>query len=60
MRSKIEEWFGSVGASGIPCQHLLIEVNSLESSKHLIQSGIGMAAFRWSLLKEEIVSKRNC
>ena len=60
MRSKIEEWFGSVGASGIPCQQPLTEVNSLESSKHLIQSGIGMAAFRWSLVKEEIKQERNC
>ena len=44
MRSKIEEWFGSVGASEF-LSAPLIEVNSLESSKHLIQSGIGMAAF---------------
>ena len=57
MRSKIEEWFGSVGASEF-LSAPLIEVNSLESSKHLIQSGIGMAAFPLVAVKEEIKQEK--
>lgn len=53
MRSKIEEWFASVGASEY-LSSPQVEVNSLESSKHLIERGLGMAAFPLVAVKEEL------
>lgn len=53
MRSKIEEWFSSVGA----IDHLpppTIEVNNLESSKRLVSRGLGACAFPYIAVRDEL------
>lgn len=53
MRSKIEEWFSSVGVLDSLAKPV-IEVNSLECSKQLLKNGIGLAAFPLIAVKNEI------
>ncbi len=57
MRSKLEEWFKQVGAFEA-LSAPLIEVNSLESSKQLIQKGLGLAAFPRIAVKEELKQEK--
>lgn len=57
MRTKIEEWFVAEGAESKLLEPK-IEVNSLESSKVLIQSGFGIAAFPQIAVREEIKQEK--
>lgn len=57
MRSKIEEWFAEVRAD----EYLstpIIEVNSLEDSRQLIQKGLDVAAFPYIAVRDEIKSEK--
>ena len=53
MRSKLEEWFKSVGVYEF-LSTPVIEVNSLESSKQLIARGFGAAAFPSIAVRQEL------
>lgn len=53
MRSKLEEWFKSVGVYEF-LSTPVIEVNSLESSKQLIARGFGAAAFPSRAVRQEL------
>lgn len=53
MRSKLEEWFKSVGVYEF-LSTPVIEVNSLESSKQLIARGFGAAAFSSIAVRQEL------
>ena len=53
MRSKLEEWFKSVGVYEFLSMPV-IEVNSLESSKQLIARGFGAAAFPSIAVRQEL------
>lgn len=53
MRSKLEEWFKSVGVYEF-LSTPVIEVNSLESSKQLIARGFGVAAFPSIAVRQEL------
>lgn len=53
MRSKLEEWFKSVGVYEF-LSTPVIEVNSLESSKQLIARGFGTAAFPSIAVRQEL------
>ena len=53
MRSKLEEWFKSVGVYEF-LSTPVIEVNSLESSKQLIARGFGAAAFLSIAVRQEL------
>lgn len=53
MRSKLEEWFKSVGVYEF-LSTPVIEVNSLESSKQLIARGFGAAAFPSITVRQEL------
>ena len=57
MRSKIEEWFAEVKAEDF-LSAPIIEVNSLENSRQLIQRGLGVAAFPTIAVREEIKSEK--
>lgn len=53
MRSKLEEWFKSVGVYEF-LSTPVIEVNSLESSKQLIARGFGAAGFPSIAVRQEL------
>lgn len=53
MRSKLEEWFKSVGVYEF-LSTPVIEVNSLESSKQLIARGFGATAFPSIVVRQEL------
>lgn len=53
MRSKLEEWFKSVGVYEF-LSTPVIEVNSLESSKQLIARGFGASAFPSIAVRQEL------
>lgn len=53
MRTKLEEWFKSVGVYEF-LSTPVIEVNSLESSKQLIARGFGAAAFPSIAVRQEL------
>lgn len=53
MRSKLEEWFKSVGVYEF-LSTPVIEVNSLESSKQLIARGFGAVAFPSIAVRQEL------
>jgi len=53
MRSKLEEWFKSVGVYEF-LSTPVIEVNSLESSKQLIARGFGATAFPSIAVRQEL------
>lgn len=53
MRSKLEEWLKSVGVYEF-LSAPVIEVNSLESSKQLIERGFGAAAFPSIAVRQEL------